>query len=315
MISPSQIRAGRSILNVKQSELAKAAGISLATLNNIERGVGDPRASTLEAIERALYRAGVSVEGDGISETLQFHKLARPSVYETYQASQRILESLGRDSLLKVERILFFVRRDRSAGTDKAGDNGLRLCLMLDGRARTLLFDQVSFTFANGARTAESAGVLYAAFLTHGASLFFLDTIQEDTTLVSLRDAFDQLHEQEWVRMRHPKDLVDLMDDWDAMKSRYSDRDGHPMAQLLSVTEESIVLEDDPEEEQEADTDEAAELQPPEEAAGSDVPQSAQGQNDPVRTPPDQSDEFDADDFDIDVDFGPIGDDGGQERT
>jgi len=30
----------------------------LATLNNIERGVGDPRYSTLEAIERALGEAG-----------------------------------------------------------------------------------------------------------------------------------------------------------------------------------------------------------------------------------------------------------------
>jgi len=116
---------------------------------------------------------------------------------------------------------------------------------MLEGRARSLLFDQVSFTFANGARTAESAGVLYAAYLTHGASLYHLETIQEDTTLASLRDAYEQLHEQEWIRMRHPKPLVDLIDDWDEKKGRFGDRDGHPMAQLLAVTEEAIVLEDD----------------------------------------------------------------------
>ena len=59
MISPGQIRAARSIIGVKQSDLAKASGISLATLNNIERGVGDPRASTLDAIESALQDAGV----------------------------------------------------------------------------------------------------------------------------------------------------------------------------------------------------------------------------------------------------------------
>ena len=61
LITSSQIRAARAIINAKQSELAKAAGISLATLNNIERGVGDPRTSTLDAIERALPSADPGV--------------------------------------------------------------------------------------------------------------------------------------------------------------------------------------------------------------------------------------------------------------
>ena len=95
MITAAQIRAGRALLNVKQSELAKAAGVSLATLNNIERGVGDPRSSTLQAIERALKAAGIEVDEDGIHETVTLVKYARPNALDTYFGSQRVLECLS----------------------------------------------------------------------------------------------------------------------------------------------------------------------------------------------------------------------------
>jgi transcriptional regulator with XRE-family HTH domain len=59
MLTPAQIRAARSMLNWKQADLAKKAGLSLTGLNNIERGAADPRASTLVAIQRALEAAGI----------------------------------------------------------------------------------------------------------------------------------------------------------------------------------------------------------------------------------------------------------------
>jgi transcriptional regulator with XRE-family HTH domain len=59
MIKAFQIRAARGLVNMTQAELAAAAGLSVATLNNIEREVADPRASTLEAIQRALETRGV----------------------------------------------------------------------------------------------------------------------------------------------------------------------------------------------------------------------------------------------------------------
>ena len=68
-MSPSQIRAARALIGAKQSDLARAAGVSLATLNNIERGVGDPRSSTLERIETALAGAGVEFADDAERET------------------------------------------------------------------------------------------------------------------------------------------------------------------------------------------------------------------------------------------------------
>jgi transcriptional regulator with XRE-family HTH domain len=51
------------MLNLKQADLA-AAEVSLATLNNIEREIADPRASTLTAIQRALEAAGVEFVDD-----------------------------------------------------------------------------------------------------------------------------------------------------------------------------------------------------------------------------------------------------------
>lgn len=59
MITVKQIRAARMLLAWKQADLANAAKVSLATLNNIERQVTDPRMSTLTAIKQALEAAGV----------------------------------------------------------------------------------------------------------------------------------------------------------------------------------------------------------------------------------------------------------------
>lgn len=60
MITVEQIRAARAMLDLKQHELAKKAGISTGTLNNIERGVQtDPKLSTLRAIQQALEAEGI----------------------------------------------------------------------------------------------------------------------------------------------------------------------------------------------------------------------------------------------------------------
>lgn len=60
MIIVAQIKAGRAMVGLSQQELAQKAGISVATLNNIERGAQtDPKLSTLNAIRRALEGCGV----------------------------------------------------------------------------------------------------------------------------------------------------------------------------------------------------------------------------------------------------------------
>jgi CheY-like chemotaxis protein/DNA-binding XRE family transcriptional regulator len=64
LITVEQIRAARAMLGFKQHELAKKAGVSTGTLNNIERGVQtDPKISTLRAIRQALEDEGIEFTG------------------------------------------------------------------------------------------------------------------------------------------------------------------------------------------------------------------------------------------------------------
>jgi transcriptional regulator with XRE-family HTH domain len=67
MISVEQMRAARALLNWKQSDLARESGVSLASINNIEREISSPRLDTMVAIEMAMYKAGIEFLGqDGL---------------------------------------------------------------------------------------------------------------------------------------------------------------------------------------------------------------------------------------------------------
>ncbi|MCK0197758.1 helix-turn-helix domain-containing protein [Ancylobacter sp. 6x-1] len=70
MITPIQMRAARALIGWTQLEVARAAGVSEMSVKNIERGVTDPRVSTLRAIQQAFEDAGVEFidgpySGDG----------------------------------------------------------------------------------------------------------------------------------------------------------------------------------------------------------------------------------------------------------
>ncbi len=232
MITAAQIRAGRALLNVKQSELAKAAGVSLATLNNIERGVGDPRSSTLQAIERALKSSGVEVDEDGVHETVSLVKYARPNALDTYFGSQRVLECLSPKSLMKVEQLTAYVR---SGGMGESRDQQARVCFLISGSGRSLLFDQVDFTTASSPRLAEVAGILLAATIRLRDRLFYIDRITEDTTALSLDEAIQLLHAYPVRHFHSPRSFFSLFNDWDGHLARYADREGHPFRDLMAL--------------------------------------------------------------------------------
>lgn len=236
MITSSQIRAARAIINAKQSELAKAAGISLATLNNIERGVGDPRTSTLDAIERALERAGVDIAGDATTETVTLRRVERPQSFDTFLASQRVLEAMGPDSLLKPQGVLLFARWNRGEEEERP-----RVCLLVEGQVRAVLFDRVDFNLSSGARVAEVAGVMLAAFAFHRTRLRFLDQVLEDTTSAEAHEAVDRLQALQSVPLTHPSEFIDVFGSWDDCLSRYGTRPGHPLSDLAALFETEAV--------------------------------------------------------------------------
>lgn len=82
MITTQQIKAARALLDWNQSDLADASGLSLAAVNNLERGIGSPRVETMGAIEHALKMAGIEFIGtDGVrrlSEPFEMYKYEGP---------------------------------------------------------------------------------------------------------------------------------------------------------------------------------------------------------------------------------------------
>ncbi|TPK76548.1 helix-turn-helix transcriptional regulator [Mesorhizobium sp. B2-4-17] len=61
----TQCRAARALVSWTQQNLADAAKVGVATLQNFETGMSTPRNVTLEVLERALREAGVIFLEDG----------------------------------------------------------------------------------------------------------------------------------------------------------------------------------------------------------------------------------------------------------
>ena len=71
MITARQIRAARALLSWSQQQLADKAIVSLNAVARLEKGLVDPRVSTMLAIEKALTKAGIEFlaadqKGEGV---------------------------------------------------------------------------------------------------------------------------------------------------------------------------------------------------------------------------------------------------------
>ncbi len=236
LATASQIRAARALIGAKQSDLAKAAGISLATLNNIERGVGDPRTSTLDAIVGALDGAGIEFSADILSESIRLRRLERPPSFDSLSGSQRVLELLSPRALIRIDRILFFARHSTAGGGAEAAGRGFAtICMLLEGANRTVLLDQVPFTMANASRAAEVAGIMLGAFSFHRDSIYYLGSVLEDTTAGTLSEVVSRLRRMEWRPLTHPAEFFAPFDDWEGRLLEFAGREGHPLRDLLAL--------------------------------------------------------------------------------
>jgi transcriptional regulator with XRE-family HTH domain len=71
MVTPSQSRAARALINWSQPQLAEASGVSVSTIRDFETGKRTPIGNNLAALQRALESAGIifvdeNGEGPGV---------------------------------------------------------------------------------------------------------------------------------------------------------------------------------------------------------------------------------------------------------
>jgi ribosome-binding protein aMBF1 (putative translation factor) len=66
-MSPEQVRAARGWLGWSQAELAEHANVGLSTVKDYERGERTPIPNNLEAIKKALEKAGMRFTASSIS--------------------------------------------------------------------------------------------------------------------------------------------------------------------------------------------------------------------------------------------------------
>ena len=66
MVSSSQCRAARGLLDWSQQELADKAKVGIVTIRQLEAGSHQPRRATLDVVRRCLEEAGVEfIEENG----------------------------------------------------------------------------------------------------------------------------------------------------------------------------------------------------------------------------------------------------------
>ncbi len=92
MITIPQIRAGRALLEWKQSDLAEASGVSLPAIARLEKNIGNPRSGTLESIQKAFEEQGVKFIGKtGVDYEREVFKI---SVFEGEASIQQIWDDV-----------------------------------------------------------------------------------------------------------------------------------------------------------------------------------------------------------------------------
>jgi len=77
-MTPAQCRAARALLEINQSELARAAGLGLSTIVDFERARRHLSREAVEAIGAAFDKAGIDfIDENGGGEGLRLRKPRR----------------------------------------------------------------------------------------------------------------------------------------------------------------------------------------------------------------------------------------------
>ena len=78
MISASQCRAARGLLDWSQQDLANRSGVGIVTIRQLEGETHQPRRATLTVVRQALEKAGVEfIEENGGGAGVRLKKRGR----------------------------------------------------------------------------------------------------------------------------------------------------------------------------------------------------------------------------------------------
>ncbi len=92
MITVQQVRAARALLDWKQSLLATESGVSLPAIARLEQGVGSPRTSTVEALQKTFTENGIEFFGENGVDLRR--EPFRIDVYEGIDAMHKIWDDV-----------------------------------------------------------------------------------------------------------------------------------------------------------------------------------------------------------------------------
>jgi predicted transcriptional regulator len=78
-MTPAQCRAARALLEINQSELARAAGLGLSTIVDFEKGRRQVSQEAIDAIRTAFEEAGIDlIDENGGGEGIRLRKRRLP---------------------------------------------------------------------------------------------------------------------------------------------------------------------------------------------------------------------------------------------
>ena len=139
MIDHSKMKAARALLGWSQADLAERAGLTQATVANIETGKHQPSKATLSALTHALQAAGIEFTHDGVRHVNSMRTLSGSDavirllddVYYTLRDIGGELLIGGADERQTRSGIIPAIRRIRGAG--------IRMRVLIEENNRHLL--------------------------------------------------------------------------------------------------------------------------------------------------------------------------------
>ena len=150
MITPEQIRAGRALINAKQSDLANSAGVSLATLNNIERSIAHPRGKTLSMIEQALNDEGIEILRDSFGVGVRLKSYERSKFTDSRIVLEYIVRLLKQKTINPIKRCVLCFDINPSP----------HFFIWLNYDLRHIVFDNCTFDVSNNEKAQDLAGII-----------------------------------------------------------------------------------------------------------------------------------------------------------